>query len=347
MKKGTARDSPAGGVVTPRARAGARDTSLPDLRQYGRLAEYNRKRHFGVTPEPPGTPGTRPVGRPLEFVIQKHRATALHYDFRLEHGGVMLSWAVPKGPSLEPAVKRLAMETEPHPMDYNQFEGVIPEGEYGGGTVMIWDKGVWAPIADKRLGNEQDVERQLKKGDLKFLLLGKKLQGSWVLVRTRGTRQWLLIKHRDEYVSGEDLTVTKPLSVVSGRSMAEIARAAGATPRQLTQAAGTDPALSASEATDGREAAAPATAAELQADRADRRATATPRARRDAAPSASDAPARRRAASAARAGADPALSAAAAPTRRRSDSTRRAIPATPRSRRGPRATGSSRASSRG
>jgi bifunctional non-homologous end joining protein LigD len=210
---------------------------------YGRLAEYNRKRHFDVTPEPPGTARTGRAGKPLEFVVQKHRATALHYDFRLEHRGVMLSWAVPKGPSPDPAVKRLAMETEPHPMDYNQFEGVIPEGAYGGGTVMIWDKGVWAPIAGDRLGDEAEADRQLKKGDLKFVLLGEKLQGSWVLVRTRGGRQWLLIKHRDEYTSNEDLTVAKPRSVVSGRTMAEIGQAAGASSRQLQQAAGADPAM--------------------------------------------------------------------------------------------------------
>jgi bifunctional non-homologous end joining protein LigD len=219
----------------------ARDAALPDLARFGRLAEYNRKRHFGITPEPPGTTRAREPGRPREFVIQKHRATRLHYDFRLEHRGAMLSWAVPKGPSLDPSVKRLAMETEPHPMDYNQFEGVIPEGEYGGGTVMIWDKGVWAPDAGGRLGDEQDVDRQIRKGDLKFVLLGEKLAGSWVLVRTRDTRQWLLIKHRDEHVSDEDPTLTRPLSVVSGRTMTEIAVAAGATPRQVEQAAGTDP----------------------------------------------------------------------------------------------------------
>jgi bifunctional non-homologous end joining protein LigD len=155
----------------------------------------------------------------------------------------MVSWAVPKGPSPDPSVKRLAMETEPHPMDYNQFEGVIPEGEYGGGTVMIWDKGAWAPVVQNRLGDEADVDRQLQKGDLKFVMLGEKLAGSWVLVRTRGSRQWLLIKHKDEYASEEDLTVSKPLSVVSGRSMAEIGRAAGASPRQLQQAAGADPAV--------------------------------------------------------------------------------------------------------
>jgi len=223
------------------AKRTAKNGALPDLTQYGRLAEYNRKRHFGVTPEPPGKAAARKTGHPLQFVVQKHRASRLHYDFRLEHRGVMLSWAVPKGPSLDPAVKRLAMEVEPHPMDYNQFEGVIPEGEYGGGVVMIWDKGVWAPDAGRRLGDESDVDRQLKKGELKFVLLGEKLEGSWVLVRTRGTRQWLMIKHRDQYVTQEDLTVAKPLSAVSGRTMREIAAAAGATPVQLEKAAATDP----------------------------------------------------------------------------------------------------------
>src|SRR5262245_57702956 len=229
------------GIEAPNAAKRKAIARLPDLTQYGRLAEYNRKRHFGVTPEPPGTPGARKAGRPLEFVGQKDRATALHYDFRLEHRGVMLSWAVPKGPSPDPAVKRLAMETEPHPMDYNQFEGVIPEGEYGGGTVMIWDKGVWAPIAPTGLGDEAEADRQLKKGDLKFVLLGEKLAGSWVLVRTRGTRQWLRINHQDEYVSHEDVTTTRPLSVVSGRTMAAIGEAAGASPRQLKDAAAADP----------------------------------------------------------------------------------------------------------
>lgn len=226
----------------PRARRAS--AGLPDLSRFGTLAEYNRKRHFGVTPEPPGThraPAAAP--KPLEFVVQKHRATRLHYDFRLEHRGVMLSWAIPKGPTPDPTVKRLAMETEPHPMDYNQFEGVIPEGEYGGGTVMIWDRGIWAPVVDDRLGGESDVDRQLARGELKFVILGEKLAGSWVLVRTRGERQWLMIKHRDEHASREDLTVTRPLSAVSGRSMADIARVAGATPRQLQQAAGADPAM--------------------------------------------------------------------------------------------------------
>jgi bifunctional non-homologous end joining protein LigD len=211
----------------------SRSERLPDLSRYGRLAEYRRKRRFTVTPEPPGKLGAKRRGA-LAFVVQKHRAGHLHYDVRLEHEGVMLSWAVPKGPSPDPSVKRLAMETEPHPMDYNGFEGVIPEGEYGGGTVMIWDRGTWTPETD-------DVGRALAKGDLKFTLTGRKLQGSWVLVRTRN-RQWLLIKHRDRFASAEDLTVTKPLSVVSRRTMAGIARLAGASPRQLEQAAAADPA---------------------------------------------------------------------------------------------------------
>jgi bifunctional non-homologous end joining protein LigD len=203
-----------------------------DLSQYGVLAEYNRKRRFGVTPEPAGRPGRRRT-RGLAFVVQKHRATALHYDVRLEHEGAMLSWAVPKGPSLEPGVKRLAMMTEPHPMDYNDFEGVIPEGEYGGGTVMIWDRGTWEPEV-------ADVTAALARGELKLRLHGRKLNGSWVLVRTRN-RQWLLIKHRDRFASTEDVVLTRPRSAVSRRTMAGIARAAGATARQRELAAGADP----------------------------------------------------------------------------------------------------------
>jgi bifunctional non-homologous end joining protein LigD len=198
-----------------------------DLSHFGKLAEYNRKRHFGVTPEPPGKLG-RAKRKSLEFVVQKHRASRLHYDFRLEHDGVMLSWAVPKGPSTDPANKRFAMQTEDHPIDYNQFEGVIPEGEYGGGTVMIWDQGTWEPEVD-------DVGKAVAKGDLKFKLNGKKLRGSWVLVRMR-PRQWLLIKHRDEAASTDDITAAKSRSAVSRRSLAGIARKAGATARQLAQA---------------------------------------------------------------------------------------------------------------
>jgi bifunctional non-homologous end joining protein LigD len=203
-------------------------------------AEHDRKRR-PVTPEPAAKTGARGPGRSLEFVVQKHRAGHLHYDFRLEHRGVMLSWAIPKGPSLDPDVKRLAMETEPHPLEYNQFEGVIPAGEYGGGTVMIWDRGAWAPVAAHGLGDEDEADRQLARGDLEFVLRGDKLTGSWVLVRTRRERQWLLIKHRDRYATDEDLAVTRPLSAVSGRTMAEIAQAAGASPRQVAEAAAADP----------------------------------------------------------------------------------------------------------
>jgi bifunctional non-homologous end joining protein LigD len=195
--------------------------------RFGNLAEYNRKRRFDVTSEPAGKPG-RSRKSSLQFVVQKHRASRLHYDFRLEHDGVMLSWAVPKGPSLDPANKRFAMETEDHPIEYNQFEGVIPEGEYGGGTVMIWDRGIWEPEVD-------DVGAALAKGDLKFTLRGTKLRGSWVLVRMRD-RQWLLIKHRDNAASTLDITSAKPRSAASRRTLAGIARSAGATPRQLKQA---------------------------------------------------------------------------------------------------------------
>ena len=205
---------------------------MSDLSRFGTLAEYNRKRRFGVTPEPRG--GGRSAGASARrFVVQKHRASHLHYDFRLEHKGVMLSWAVPKGPSVDPSVKRLALMTEPHPIEYNAFEGVIPAGEYGGGIVMIWDRGTWEPEV-------ADVEGALTRGDLKFTLRGRKLTGSWVLVHTDG-RRWLLIKHRDAAASTVDLTIVKPRSVVSRRTMAGIARAAGASARQLAEAKATDP----------------------------------------------------------------------------------------------------------
>src|SRR5215813_10089251 len=210
-----------------------------DLSKFGRLAEYNRRRRFDVTPEPAGKM-RRTKKKELEFVVQKHRATSLHYDFRLEHDGVMLSWAVPKGPSLDPANRRFAMQTEDHPIEYNRFEGVIPEGEYGGGTVMIWDRGTWEPEVE-------DVDRALAKGDLKFALHGQKLHGSWVLVRMR-QRQWLLIKHRDQAVSSLDVTAVEFRSVASGRTLAEIARRDGASARQLKQAEEADRAAASSGA---------------------------------------------------------------------------------------------------
>ena len=182
------------------------------------LTEYKKKRKFDKTPEPgPKEKRTR-TGR--MFVIQKHRATQLHYDFRLEVDGVLKSWAVPKGPSLDPTVRRLAMQVEDHPVDYAKFEGVIPAGEYGGGTVMVWDYGTYKPE------NTDDVSASLRKGELKFSLNGKKLKGSWVLVRTRD-RQWLLIKHRDYYTTEEEVTEIAPASILTRRTLAEIAEDEG------------------------------------------------------------------------------------------------------------------------
>ena len=191
------------------------------------LNEYRKKRDFKTTPEPSGeTTSAKKKADALIYVIQKHRATQLHYDFRLEWNGTLLSWAVPKGPSLDPATKRLAMQVEDHPIDYANFEGVIPEGEYGGGTVMVWDKGTWEP-------ESPDVNAALEKGDLKFILHGKKLKGSWVLVRTRGfgssrgKTSWLLIKHRDEYASTRDIAAEEPYSALGHRLLADIARHGG------------------------------------------------------------------------------------------------------------------------
>src|SRR6187455_518734 len=155
------------------------------------LTEYKKKRKFNKTPEPGPEKKRTKSGR--LFVIQKHRATQLHYDFRLEDEGVLKSWAVPKGPSLDPKVKRLAMQVEDHPVDYGDFEGIIPEGEYGGGTVLLWDRGTWEAIGDAHEG--------YRTGRLKFVLDGEKLHGRWMLVRTgaEGQRQrWLLFKERDE-----------------------------------------------------------------------------------------------------------------------------------------------------
>jgi len=200
------------------------------------LTEYRKKRRFDVTSEPAGAKTPRGAkAKKLSYVIQKHRATALHYDFRLEWNGVLLSWAVPKGPSLDPSVKRMAMPTEDHPIEYAKFEGIIPEGEYGGGTVMIWDNGTWTP-------ESPDVDAALKKGDLKFRLDGRKLHGSWVLVRIRaregGRPPWLLIKHRDEFASKTDIAEDEPRSVVSKRILAEIARDEGG---DIVKAASGDP----------------------------------------------------------------------------------------------------------
>src|SRR5690349_21120646 len=162
-----------------------------------KLSTYRRKRDFGKTAEPRGASVRNGDESTLEFVIQKHAASHLHYDLRLELDGVMKSWAVPKGPSLDPTVKRLAMEVEDHPMEYNSFEGTIPQGEYGGGTVMLWDNGWYEP---EKGGGEDGVRDGLKKGDLKIIFHGKRIKGSYVLVRTRGfgsgssKPSWLMIK---------------------------------------------------------------------------------------------------------------------------------------------------------
>jgi bifunctional non-homologous end joining protein LigD len=163
----------------------------------------------------------------LVYVVHKHRARNLHYDFRLEWKGVLFSWALPKGPSLDPRVKRLAVPVEDHPKEYGDFEGVSPEGEYGAATVMIWDRGTWVP-------DNPDVDAALKKGDLGFALRGIKLRGSWVLIRAGGNLSsaskppaWLLIKHRDAFASKVDITLTEPRSAISNRLLAEIARDEG------------------------------------------------------------------------------------------------------------------------
>jgi bifunctional non-homologous end joining protein LigD len=199
------------------------------------LEKYRKKRNFQVSPEPRGKATPRKKTS-LQYVIQKHRASHLHYDFRLEFNGVLLSWAIPKGPSLDPTVKRLAMQVEDHPIEYGEFEGVIPEGEYGGGTVMLWDKGTWSP-------EQADVGAALRSGDLKFTLHGKKLRGSWALVRTRsygGSKRsaWLLIKHRDAYASKKDITKEQPYSVKTRRLLANIAQDGGG---NVEKAASGDP----------------------------------------------------------------------------------------------------------
>src|SRR5260221_6434428 len=189
-----------------------------------KLAEYRRKRDFSHTTEPSGTTKTARASG-LRFVIQKHAATRLHYDFRLELDGVLKSWAIPKGPSLDPGEKRLAVHVEDHPVDYGGFEGVIPKGQYGGGTVVLWDHGTWQPL-------DEDPVAAYRKGALKFILNGEKLHGKWALIRMGGRaarekrENWLLIKERDEFAapgSGSAVVDENPLSVESGRDMGTIA----------------------------------------------------------------------------------------------------------------------------
>jgi bifunctional non-homologous end joining protein LigD len=201
------------------------------------LGPYHKKRRFDVTKEPKGrVVRVSSRRKELAFVIQKHRATALHYDLRLEWKGVMLSWAVPKGPSFDPSVKRMAIQVEDHPIEYNKLEGIIPSGAYGGGTVMIWDRGVWTP-------ESEDVDSALRKGELKMTMEGEKLHGSWVMVRTRNrpaqTRSaWLLIKQRDKWASTSDIAELDPRSVASNRLLVEIASDEGG---DMRKAADGDP----------------------------------------------------------------------------------------------------------
>jgi bifunctional non-homologous end joining protein LigD len=189
------------------------------------LALYKKKRVFSRTPEPEGKKKTSKEA--LRFVVQKHAASHLHYDFRLEMQGVLKSWAVPKGPSLNPADKRLAMMVEDHPFEYRTFEGIIPEGNYGAGTVMVWDEGTYEPLNAEGLSKKEQEKiaySELKKGDLKIVLHGKKLKGAYALVKLKGNsdNSWLLIKKDDKYASEIEIT-KKDKSVVTGRTLEQIA----------------------------------------------------------------------------------------------------------------------------
>jgi bifunctional non-homologous end joining protein LigD len=201
------------------------------------LTEYKKKRSFDETPEPTGGKANT---KKLQFVIQKHAATRLHYDFRLELEGVLLSWAVPKGPSMNPADKRLAMHVEDHPFDYKDFEGIIPEGNYGAGTVIIWDQGTYEPIEQAKTKKEQEklLRRDYEKGSLKFVLHGEKVKGEFALVKMKGREKnsWLLIKHRDEFADTNDITQLDA-SVVSGKTIDELANFKGATTWKSNRAA--------------------------------------------------------------------------------------------------------------
>lgn len=189
------------------------------------LSTYKQKRRFKDTPEPQGG---APATDTLLFVVQKHDASHLHYDFRLEMQGVLKSWAVPKGPSLDPADKRLAMMVEDHPFDYKDFEGIIPEGNYGAGTVIVWDTGTYEPL-ETTDGSKKAMNRmllkELKAGSLKIKINGKKLKGEFALVRTkgRGENSWLLIKHRDKYASDSPV-IEKDKSVLSRKTIEQVAK---------------------------------------------------------------------------------------------------------------------------
>jgi bifunctional non-homologous end joining protein LigD len=211
-------------------KAGSKSVAVKNLKKYQSM------RDFTVTAEPSGKTAKVAASPRLRYVIQKHAATRLHYDFRLELNGTFRSWAVTRGPSLDPGEKRLAVEVEDHPLDYGDFEGTIPKGQYGGGTVMLWDRGTWEP--------EGDPDQMLAKGDLKFSLDGEKLHGSWVLVRMKSDKfkskrnNWLLIKHRDKFAkdgSGEAI-LKKDHSVASGRAMKAIETGTGKQPKPFMRA---------------------------------------------------------------------------------------------------------------
>ncbi len=190
-----------------------------------KLTTYRTRRNVKKSGEPAGKVVPLKKGKKPIFVVQLHHASHIHYDFRLEIGGVLVSWAVPKGPSLNPRIKRLAVQTDDHPMDYADFEGVIPEGNYGAGKVLVWDTGTFTNIKHDHEGNLVPLSTCLKQGTLEFTLKGKKLQGGFALVRThyRGDNNWLLIKLKDEYADARRNVVTaEPLSVKSGKSIKEI-----------------------------------------------------------------------------------------------------------------------------
>ena len=223
------------------------DTAQTETRAADALATYVAKRDFSKTREPPASkPKRRRKSEPPVFVVQKHAATRLHYDFRLEIGGVLVSWAVTKGPSLDPADKRLAVHTEDHPMPYAGFEGTIPKGQYGGGTVMIWDGGTWEPIKD------EDPAEQVQKGRLEFRLRGQRMCGDWALVRMGGRRKgdkgkdnWLLIKMKDDFArpgDGEALIEEYTTSAVTDRPMDVIATEEGEEPKPAATKRATAPA---------------------------------------------------------------------------------------------------------
>ena len=197
------------------------------------LKEYHKKRNFRITAEPFG--GSKKKGKKNIFVIQKHDASNLHFDFRIEVEGVLKSWAVPKGPSTDPKQRRLAMPTEDHPLDYANFEGIIPEDQYGGGTVMVWDAGTYRNINEDKKGNKVPVDKSIKKGEVKVSLDGKKIQGGYALIKTGKGKdpKWMLVKMKDDYADARRNPVsTQNKSVLTGRTMNQIRKESGGKSRK-------------------------------------------------------------------------------------------------------------------